>query len=422
MFNKRTVAIIKRELREKLFSKTFILMTLLIPIFMIFALGSGTLVNSLGGNTKFNIEIISQSPKLTSAIKSAFSGNKDIKEGNLKVSFSTRSKSEFESFLDSSKEKLLKENLTGIIFIPDSSLQNKQIEYYSKNPNNSSLFNKLKQPVNEALIDIYFQGQSLTNNQINFARKNVDINGFKVSPDKQIQKAGYGNMIVSFLFTFLLYFSLIFLGTMVMRSVVQEKINRIVEILLSSASSTELMIGKILGNSITGIIQMFIWMLPLMLLISTSWFILPDELTLSLTIGNILFVLLYFFIGLITFLGLFASVGAIFDNDQDAQSGIWPIMILIMIPFFIAISLTNNPENTIATAASMFPFASIIIMPARIAITEVPLIQIIISFIVSIATMSFIFPIAGKIYKVGILMTGKKPKWSEVIKWLKYKY
>ncbi len=420
MFNKRTIAIIKRELREKLFSKTFILMTLLIPVFMFFALGSGTLINSLGGNTKFNIDIISQSPQLTSAIESAFTENNDIKEGNLKVSFSTKSKSEFESFLGSSKEKLLKENLTGIVFIPDSSLQDKEIEYYSKNPNNSSLFNKIRQPINKALIDIFFKGQNLTGHQINFARRNVDINGFKVSSDKEIQKAGYGNMIASFLFTFLLYFSLLFIGTMVMRSVVQEKINRIVEILLSSASSTELMVGKILGNSITGLIQMFIWLLPLMLLISTSWFVLPEELTLSLTMGNILFVLFYFFVGLITFLGLFASVGAIFDNDQDAQSGVWPIMILIMIPFFIAISLTNNPENTIATVASMFPFASIIVMPARIAITEVPVAQIIISVIVSILTMLAIFPIAGKVYKVGILMTGKKPKWSEVVKWLKY--
>lgn len=419
MFNKRTLAIIKRELREKLLSKTFILMTLLIPVFLFGILGFQTFIMSVGGNSNSNIDIISSSQVITNSLQKSFSEKDFVKNGNVKAAFLTLPASKVRSFIDSTKKLLLDGKLNGIVFIPDSSLIDKKIDYYSKDPNNSSLFNKIRQPINKALIDVYFNGQNLTESQLSFARAGIDINGFRISTDKKIEQAGFGNTIVSFLFTFLLYFSLIMMGTMVMRSVVQEKTNRIVEVLLSSASSTELMVGKILGNSITGIIQMFIWMLPLMFIISTSWFVLPQELTLSITMGNVLFVLFYYFIGLITFLGLFASVGAIFDNDQDAQSGIWPIMILIMVPFFIAISLTNNPSNTIATVASMLPFASIIVMPARIAITEVPVYQILVSVIVSFATLFAIFPIAGKIYKVGILMTGKKPKWSEVIKWIK---
>ncbi len=419
MFNKRTLAIIKRELREKLFSRTFIVMTLLVPVFLFGVLGIQTFVIAFGGNTKSNIEIVSPSPEIIDAMQKTFAEPDFANNKNLKISFETMSSDNLKSFLNSSKVSLLNEKLTGIIYIPDSSLIDKKIEYYSKNPNNSSLLNRIKQPINKALIGVYFKNQNLTNSQLSFVRSGVDVDGFTVSSDKGIRQAGIGNTVVAFLFTFLLYFSLIMIGTMVMRSVVQEKNNRIVEVLLSSASSTELMVGKILGNSITGLIQMFIWLLPLMFIISTSWFVLPAEFTLSITMGNVLFVLFYYFIGLITFLGLFASVGAIFDNDQDAQSGIWPIMILIMIPFFIAISLNDNPGNTIAAVASMFPFASIIVMPARIAVTEVPVYQIVISVVVSLATMFVIFPLAGKIYKVGILMTGKKPKWSEVMKWIK---
>ncbi len=421
MFNRRTLAIIKRELREKLFSKAFILMTLLVPIFLFAILGMQTFFISMGGDTKANIEIISETPQLTGALVKSFQEQNDVKTGNLKVSFSTGTKSEFDTRLNSLKKDILNDKLTGIVFIPDSALKDKKIEYYSKNPNNTSLFNRIKQPINKALIEVYFTGQNLSEAQISFARASVDFNGFRISADKEIHQEGIGNTIVAFLFTFLLYFSLILLGTMIMRSVVQEKNNRIVEVLLSSASSTELMVGKILGNSITGVVQMFIWLLPLMAIISTSWFILPEELTLSITMGNIVFVLFNYFIGLITFLGLFASVGSIFDNDQDAQSGVWPVTILIMVPFFISLSLNDNPGNTIAKIASMFPFASIIVMPARIAITDVPTIQIVISILVSIATMLAIFPIAGKIYRVGVLMTGKKPKWSEVVKWLKVK-
>jgi ABC-2 type transport system permease protein len=95
---------------------------------------------------------------------------------------------------------------------------------------------------------------------------------------------------------------------------------------------------------------------------------------------------------------------------------------LIMIPFFIAIAMLENSENSIAKIASMLPFASIMVMPARMVLSEIPLWQIVLSFLVNVSTMLLLFPVAGKVYRVGILMSGKKPKWSEVAKWLRYKY
>ena len=113
-------------------------------------------------------------------------------------------------------------------------------------------------------------------------------------------------------------------------------------------------------------------------------------------------------------------VGAIFDNDQDAQSAIWPVMMLIMIPFFVAISLPSNPTSPIAKIVSLVPFGSLMVMPARMSITEVPAIEIIFASIINLLTMFGVFWLAAKIYRVGILKTGKKPKWNEVIQWLKY--
>ena len=422
MLNKRVIAVMKRELREKLLSKTFILMTLLIPIFLFGILGFQTYLYTSGGNEKASIEIISQSPDLTTAIQNSFSKSSLIKKDKVKASFLTLGQEDFMNKLSSYKKVILNDKLTGIIYVPDSALENKQLKYYSKNPNNISLFNKLRNPINKALIELHFSGKQLSESEINFARTGVDFSGYRISKSEKIKEEGAGNTIVSFLFTFLLYFSLLFLGTMMMRSVVQEKNNRIVEVLLSSVNSNELMTGKILGTGITGLLQMAIWLLPLFVVISSSYFMLPKEYMPDMTLGEIFYFLFNYFVGLITFLGLFASVGAIFDNDQDAQSGIWPITILIMIPFFIAISMTSNPGNQIAKIASMFPFASIIVMPARLVLIEVPTWQFVISIIITLGTMLAIFPIAGKIYRVGVLRTGKKPKWSEVIKWLKYKY
>ncbi len=181
-----------------------------------------------------------------------------------------------------------------------------------------------------------------------------------------------------------------------MRSVVEEKNNRIVEVLLSSVSSKELLTGKILGMSITSLLQMAIWLLPVFFLISTTWFMLPPQITLSIGVPHLFYFLFNFFIALVTFLGLYATVGSVFDNDQDAQSGQWPLMILIMLPFFIAISMLSNPESNIARIASFVPFASLIVMPARMTILEIPLWQIILSSVINILVMLSIFPIFRK--------------------------
>ncbi len=124
-------------------------------------------------------------------------------------------------------------------------------------------------------------------------------------------------------------------------------------------------------------------------------------------------------LALITFIALYATVGAIFDNPQDAQSGMWPVLMLIMIPFFIAIGLESNPQSSFAQIASMFPFASLIVMPARMILVDVPLWQILLSIVINVIVLIGIFKLAGKIYRIGILLTGKKPKWSEVIRWLR---
>lgn len=422
MFNRRTLSIIKRELREKVLSKSFVVMTLLVPVIFIGLILFQMYLLNYDSNSTASLEIITGSEQITSAAQQEFASLPLVKSGSYKISYATMDREKFSASLPSLQNELLGEKLTGLIYIPDSAVSNKEIDYYSKNPNNNSLFDKLKGSVNKILVNIHFAGKELSDNEISYATKSVDFNGFRISANKNIKAEGQGNQVLSFLFTFLLYLSLIFSGTMIMRSVIQEKNNKIVEVLLSSVDSKELMTGKILGAGITGITQMAVWLLPLIMIISTSWFVLPKDFTIDINLFQVFYVLLNFFIGLITFLGLFATVGAIFDNDQDAQSSIWPLMMLILIPFYIGISMQNNPDGKIGLVASMFPFASIIVMPARMALVDIPVWQFVLAVVVNLATMIGIFPLAGKIYRVGILMSGKKPKWNEVIAWMKYKY
>ena len=422
MFNRRTISIIKRELKVRLFSRTFIIMTLLIPLFMFGILGLQTFLFHYSDVENALLIVASESQEIIDKVQTELSQMPKNPDSNIEFMFEKLDEQKLGTRLSNIRSEILDETITGLIFIPDQALKNKKIEYYSKNPNNNVLLNKVKQPINKVLTDIYFVGRKLSSEELEYAKNNVDFSGFRISADKEIKEEGIGNTILSFLFTFLLYMSLIFTGQMTMTSVIEEKSNKIVEVLLSSVSSRELMIGKIIGTSITGLVQMAIWISPLIVLISTTWFVLPTEFTLKLSMWHLIFFLFNYFIALLTFLGLFATVGSIFDNPQDAQSGIWPIMMLIMIPFFIAIGMQANPENQIARIASFVPFASLIVMPARITLVDIPILQLLISILINLAVMILIFILAGKIYRVGILITGKKPKWSEVVKWFKYNY
>ena len=422
MVNRRTFSIVKRELKVKLFSRTFIIMTLLIPIFMLGIMGLQTFLFQYSDGENAFLIVASESQNVLDNIQTELSKMPKNQDGNVEFMFEKLDRAKVEARLSNIRNDILEEKITGLIFIPEKALKDKKVEYFSKNPNNNTLLNKLKPSINKVLTDMYFVGKQLSTEELEFAKNNVDFNGFRVSADKEIKEEGIGNTILSFLFTFLLYMSLLFTGQMTMSAVIEEKSNKIVEVLLSSVSSRELMTGKIIGTAITALVQMAIWLSPLIILISTTWFVLPPEFTLKLSMWHLLFFMLNYFIALITFLGLFATVGSIFDNPQDAQSGIWPIMMLIIIPFFIAIGMQTNPENQIARIASFVPFASLIIMPARITLVDIPLLQLVLSIIINIAVMILIFILAGKIYRVGILITGKKPKWSEVVKWFKYNY
>ncbi|HKI77331.1 MAG TPA: ABC transporter permease [Ignavibacteriaceae bacterium] len=421
MFNFRTMAVIKRELREKIMSKTFIIMTLLLPVFMFGIMAFQTFLLTYDTESNAKLIIVTESPDLTMNLQSDFSQIPIVKQGKYIITFQTLNRQRLQELIAAKKQEMLDDKLNGIIFIPSAALTDKKIEYYSKSPSNSDLFDKLKPTINQALVDGYFHGKQLSQEDIEYARNRVDINGFRISKDNEIEETNAGARIISFVFAFLLYFSLMFIGMMMMRSVVEEKNSKIVEILLSSVEAKELMVGKIIGTAVTGLLQMAIWMLPIIVVISSSIFVIPPELIPNISIGQIIYFLFNYFVGLITFLGLFATVGAIFDNDQDAQSGIWPIMMLIMIPFFISISMNKNPNSVLANVTSLLPFSSIMVMPARMSLVDIPAWQFATAIVVNVGMMLLIFPLAGKIYRIGILLTGKKPKWGEVIKWLRYK-
>jgi ABC-2 type transport system permease protein len=416
MLNYRTKAILKREIRAQLFSKAFIFMTILMPVLIFGMYGVMGYVMTADQDNVSYITIASDNDELLEKIKLELTANKsDL----LELSYSTVDTNKIESYVDELRESLLDDKITGIIYVPRAAFQSKELRYYSANPKNLTVQSRLKSAINTVFIKEYFKDNQLSDEQIAFVKQNVSLTPIAVSSDKTEEDSGVGKIIVSMVFAFFLYLSVLLIGMAVMRSTTEEKINRVVEVLLSSVTSHELMRGKILGSTITGLTQMLIWTVPIFVVSLVSATMLPEKFAIDITFIQMLYFFVNYIIGLITFVSLFAAVGSIFDNDQDAQQGVMPLMMLIMVPFYIAISLLMNPANSIGEVTSLLPFASIIVMPVRMTLIEVPLWQLVAQLAINLAVMYVCITLAGKIYRIGILMTGKKPKWSEVIGWIK---
>ena len=421
MFNKRVFAVLKRELRERVLTKSFIISTLALPLLMGALFGFQFLMMSIEGDAGTKITIVTEIDQISDVLKEKFSKMEWVKNGDYSIEYDRIKKNQFEKYLEEKKDDILKGKITGVLYIPQNALKNKNIQFYSKNTKNLTVQGKISHVLNEVLIDFYFKDKNISSEDIMFARTRVGFNSFKVSKDKDVKKDGGGNLALSYVFSFLLYISLLMMGGWVMNSVIEEKTNRVSEVVLSSVNAKELMVGKIFGNSLTGLLQMAVWLSPILIVVWFKLPVLPVGLNISISLIQVSYFLINFFIGLLTFVGLYASVGAIFSTPQEAQSGVAPLMMLIIIPFFIAISIIKSPTNILAAVSSMLPFASIMVMPARAAVIDVPIWQFIVSFIVSIGTILALFPIAGKIYRIGILSTGKKPTLKELIKWIKLK-
>jgi len=239
---------------------------------------------------------------------------------------------------------------------------------------------------------------------------------------------------VGILFTFLMYMFILMYGAMVMNGVVEEKSNRIVEVMISSVRPFDLMMGKIIGIGLTGLTQLFIWIAIVAAVLGIKGQLFPDadlsgvnKLISALSmLGSINWVeiLAYFILlfigGYLIYASLFAMFGAAVDNAQDTQQFVMPITVIFLFALYAGMYSIQNPDGPLAFWCSMIPLTSPIVMMVRIPF-EIALWEKLLSLAILYITIFFVVKFAAKIYRVGILMYGKKPSIKEIFKWFSYK-
>jgi ABC-2 type transport system permease protein len=276
----------------------------------------------------------------------------------------------------------------------------------------------LGQSVSEALRRSALKSKGLKEDEIEAALQPV-----KVEPQSPMGK-GAPNPLAMFVATFgmvmVLYMTVLLYGINVMRSILEEKTSRIMEVMLSTASAKEMMAGKILGVGAVGLTQVGIWAVAAGVY-STAGLVASGNLLKGvITIKLLLSFGVFFLLGYVLYSALCAAVGAMVNSEQEAQQLQFLVMMPMILSVFVIVNIFQHPSSSLAFWGSMFPFTAPLVMFARIAMQTPPWWQITISIGLMVATIYGLVLLCGRIYRVGILMYGKKPNLPEIMKWIKY--
>lgn len=283
--------------------------------------------------------------------------------------------------------------------------------------------------------------------------RSVKVNTYIISEEgEEKEKSNEVSMGLSYAMAFMIYIFVLMFGNMVMTSVIQEKSNRIVEVIVSSVKPFELMIGKIFGVACVAVVQFLIWVILTMAIVGIFGMAagpamdpaqmasaagvdasmvdgvvssgVMGEITGALGGINFPFIigcfLIYFILGYLLYASMFAAVGSAVDNEADTSQLVMPVTIPLMIGLFIMLHAFKHPESTVSVWASIIPWTSPMVMLARIPFENVvPVWQLLVSMAVLLLTFLVTVYLAGKIYRTGILMYGRKATWNDLLKWMK---
>ena len=322
------------------------------------------------------------------------------------------------------------------------------IMFISEDAPSIGVISRIEGKIERLLTNKNFEKVGLDIEKINKSKININLYQESFEGEETTKMDGIMKLAFGMILGMLLYIFIFAYGSMIMMSVIEEKTSRIMEIMISSVKPFQLMMGKILGTSLAGLTQFLVWTILIMmfsylmsaifgietstqnseLLLSSSGNASMNEEALNmissfinLPLTNIFIAFLIYFIGgYLLYASLFAAIGAAVDNQTDAQQFVMPITIILILALYVGIfTVPEDPNGTVAIIFSYIPFTSPVVMLMRIP-NGVPIYEQIISIIILYLTFTLCIWVAAKIYRVGILMYGKKPSYKELIKWLKY--
>jgi ABC-2 type transport system permease protein len=412
-------AIIKREYLTRVRSKGFIIGTILSPLFMSSFILIPFLLGRSAGPDKYQIVALDQSgdtllfERLTTALAPTKPGQPRYELSREEVN----SQEEFEARRQSISKRVADKQLDGYLILPPDALRQEEIKFYAKSAGGFSNRVRLENAIKNAIQERRIAQEGLDAERFRHLTKSVALTIVNERGESE-----RGRVMLAFILVMFIYITVLIYGVTVMRGVMEEKQSRIIEVLLASVRPFDLMLGKVVGIGLVGLTQYVVWVVSGLALsvLSTgaavgAGFDLP-----KISVSLMIFFMVYYLLGYFLYAALYAMIGAMVSNEDDGQQVQWPVSMTFAMSIVLSTLAMQNPNGVAVTILSLIPFFGPSLMFLRIAIGSAPAWQIAASITLLIVTIVVVTWIAAKIYRVGVLMYGKRPTLPELARWLRY--
>ena len=413
--------IVAREYFERVKRKSFIISTILMPLFMVAMMALPTLLLVLSGPEECKIGVIDDSGKIAQTL-----------EGGDEISFVSITDQTFEQAKDNSEFDAFLVIGPDVVANPNAS-----ITFYTQGAPSIQTEQFVASQIENTIETIRINNSGVENLRdiMNSVKVDVEMKTFRLDQEEETATSSMLSYAMGFMATFILYMFIMLYGNMVMNSIIEEKNNRVLELVVTSVNPTWLMMGKIIGVGLVAVTQMLVWAAIIM---ACSGWVLPmltsmasgadgsmmaamSQLTDLAFMGQYLLYLILFLIGgYFFYASIYAAIGSAVDNLQDASQLQTVAVLPIILAFIISMTVVNDPNSSLAMWTSFIPFTSPMVMMARMPFGIAGW-QMAVSLVVLYAGFVGMVWVAAKIYRVGIFMYGKKPSFGDLIRWIRYK-
>jgi len=430
---RKVLIIIKREYLVRVRTRAFMIGTIISPVLMLALITLPIFFATRGGGDR-RVTVLDQTgdPDMFAAIKRSLEARgegddelnrRDPGVGRTNYTLTQRVIASGEDLhaveLQYQQQAAQDPNLTYLVLRPGSA-EPLEVEYFAKNTSDFSI-GSLERAINDAVSTLRLKRAGLNTAQIAAYTKRIEMKRNKIT-SSGVEEGGRADFVVAFIMLFFIYMTVLIYGLAVMRGVIEEKQSRIVEVLVSSVRPTQMMLGKVIGIGMVALTQVGVWALSALLLTTFGVSVFASRgLTMpNLPISLLIYFVVYFVLGYFLFSTLYALVGSTVSSEEEAQQAQIPVTILLVVPMMIFNMIMANPTSNASIALSMIPFFAPTLMMMRIAVVNPPLWQILLSMLIMVASILGCVWVAARIYRVGILMYGKRPSIAELGRWLRY--
>ncbi len=410
--------IARREFLERVRNKWFAIVTILGPLGMVAAIVLPAYLSVRSVQEGFHVQVVDRSERDVAQMMDI-----DLDARGVAFKLETVPPETEEAVLES---RIRDEKIDGYLIFPKDVLAGGKVMYRGDNATNMLVTKGLSSLVDFAIFRTRGKDMGLGELQIASLFQKVEFES-KQTTGQGEATSGTASFVVGYAVMFVLYIAILLYGVAVLRSVIQEKNNRVVEIMVSSVRPISLMLGKVVGVGCVGLLQLLLWgamaaiivtfreqVLGLFGINGAGAFELP-----SLGADDFAIILVYFFLGYFFYAALYAAIGAMVNSEQEAQQAQTPVMLMLIIPVLCVQIVAGDPRGGVAEVLTQIPFASPVLMPMRYLLDAASTGEILMSMSILLVSLVGAVVVAAKVYRVGILSYGKKPTFREVWSWIR---